>query len=89
MVYFHIQKTDLSFQIQLRSILVICFPSSFSRQESLAILENVHQHITYITSSIKYIRGNWSTHDTLEDQSEDLSNLEKLSREAGGHTETI
>ncbi|XP_072038853.1 ankyrin repeat, SAM and basic leucine zipper domain-containing protein 1-like isoform X1 [Amphiura filiformis] len=54
-----------------------------SRHESLGILENIHLHVKYISSSIKYIRENWETHGTLENQAENLSNLDNLSKEAG------
>ncbi|PIK51588.1 putative ankyrin repeat, SAM and basic leucine zipper domain-containing protein 1-like isoform X4 [Apostichopus japonicus] len=44
-------------------------PSSnvLSQNESLAILENISQHLSYINSCLDYIHKNWSAHQTLAD----------------------
>lgn len=38
-----------------------------SQNESLAILENISQHLSYINSCLDYIHKNWSAHQTLAD----------------------
>lgn len=56
-------------------------PSSnvLSQQESLAILDNVSRHLSYVNSCLEYMHTNWARHGTLTDPQQDGITLGHLS----------